>query len=58
MGAERRGVHRAYQANTQRKRALSFFVLACAIIRRGDLNHLSLEDFAISLAAIPRTARA
>jgi hypothetical protein len=58
MGAERRGVHRAYQANTQRKRALSFFVLACAIIRRGDLNQLSLEDFAISLAFIPQAASA
>lgn len=58
MGAERRGVHRAYQANTQRKRALSFFVLACAIIRRGDLDQLSLEDFAISLAFIPQAASA
>lgn len=58
MGAERRGVHRAYQANTQRKRALSFFVLACAIIRRGDVEQLSLEDFAISLALIPQVASA
>jgi hypothetical protein len=58
MGAERRGVHRAYQANTQRKRVLSFFVLACAIIRRGDLDQLSLEDFAISLAFIPQAASA
>lgn len=58
MGAERRGVHRAYQANTQRRRALSFFVLACAIIRRGDLDQLSLEDFAISLAFIPQAASA
>lgn len=58
MGAERRGVHRAYQANTQRKRVLSFFVLACAIIRRGDLDQLSLEDFAFSLAFIPQAASA
>jgi hypothetical protein len=58
MGAERRGIHRAYQANTQKKRALSFFVLACAIIRRGDLDQLSLEDFAISLAFIPQAASA
>jgi len=58
MGAERRGIHRAYQANTQMKRALSFFVLACAIIRRGGLDNLSLEDFTISLASIPRVASA
>jgi hypothetical protein len=58
MGAERRGVHRAYQANTQTRRALSFFVLACAIIRKGDLSDLSREDFAMSLASIPRVASA
>jgi hypothetical protein len=58
MGAERRGVHRAYQANTQTKRALSFFVLACYIIRRRDSDQLSLEDLADSLAFIPRTASA
>jgi hypothetical protein len=32
--------------------------LACAIIRRGDLDQLSLEDFAISLAFIPQAASA
>lgn len=58
MGAERRGIHRAYQANTQTRRALSFFVLACAIIRKGDLSDLSREDFAMSLASIPRVASA
>jgi hypothetical protein len=46
------------QANTQRKHARCFFVLACAIIRRGDLDQLSLEDFAISLAFIPQVASA
>lgn len=58
MAAERNGIHRAYQANTQTKRALSFFVLACTIIHRGDVNHLSLDDFAISLATISRAVSA
>jgi len=52
MCAERRGIHRGYQANTETKRVLSFFVLACAIIRRGELNHLPFDDFANSLAAL------
>ena len=38
MAAERAGIHRAYQANTARRRVLSFFSLACAIIRRGALD--------------------
>jgi hypothetical protein len=58
MGAERRGTHRAYQANTEKKRTLSFFVLACAIIRRGDLKHLLPEDFTLSLHLISRGASA
>jgi hypothetical protein len=58
MGAERRGTHRAYQANTEKKRTLSFFVLACAIIRRGDLKHLLPEDFTLSLHLISRVASA
>jgi hypothetical protein len=58
MGAERRGAHRAYQANTQKRRVLSFFVLACAILRKGDLEHLSLTDFAISRASICQAASA
>jgi hypothetical protein len=56
MGAERRGVHRAYQANTEERRVLSFFVLACAILRKGDHEHLSLEDFCVSLSSIWRAA--
>lgn len=58
IGAERRGAHRAYQANTQKRRVLSFFVLACAILRKGDLKHLSLTDFAISRASICQAASA
>jgi hypothetical protein len=52
MSAEHRGLHRGYQANTETQRVLSFFVLACSIISRGELNHLSFDDFANSLATI------
>jgi Transposase DDE domain len=52
MSAERRGLHRGYQANTETQRVLSFFVLACSIISRGELNHFSFDDFANSLATI------
>jgi len=52
MTAERRGVHRAYQANTETKRVLSFFALAVAILRRGDVEDLSPEDFRFAVASI------
>jgi hypothetical protein len=58
MGAESRGVHRAYQANTSKTRVLSFFVLACSIIARRGLKRLSSRDFRSSLASIPRIANA
>ena len=58
MCAERRGFHRGYQANTETTRVLSFFVLACAIIRRGELNHFSFDDLVNSLATIPGLASA
>jgi hypothetical protein len=58
MGAERRGVHRAYQANTRKCRVLSFFVLACAIIARRGTKRLSSRDFFWSLASIPRLGNA
>jgi len=52
MAAERRGEHRAYQANTvKNRRVLSFFVLACAILRRGEVD-LAVDDFRECLAAI------
>lgn len=53
MAAERRGVHRAYQANTERRRVLSFLVLATAILRRNSLDLWSLDDLLGSLALIP-----
>jgi len=53
MAAERRGEHRAYQANTVRRRVLSFLVLAAAILRRGALHLYSVDDLLSSLALIP-----
>lgn len=52
MTAERAGLHRRYQANTYRTRVLSFFVLACAIIRRGDFDGISDDNLRISLATV------
>ena len=53
MAAERRGAHRAYQANTEKRRVLSFLVLAAAILRRESLDLYSLDDLLGSLALIP-----
>jgi hypothetical protein len=52
MAAEQRGAHRAYQANTEKRRVLSFLVLAGAILRRNALD-LSIDDLLTSLALIP-----
>ena len=56
MAAEHRGIHRAYQANTEKRRVLSFLVLAAAILRRGSLDLFSLNDLRASLALIPLKA--
>jgi Transposase DDE domain len=56
MAAERRGTHRAFQANTEKRRVLSFLVLAAAILRRNSLGLLSLHDLLDSLALIPTKA--
>lgn len=53
MAAERRGAHRAYQANTEKRRVLSFLVLAAAILRRNPFDPCSLDDLLGSLALIP-----
>jgi len=58
MAAERRGAHRGYQANTERRRVLSFFVLACAVLARADARYLSLEEFLVSLASVAKAASA
>ena len=53
MAVERRGRHRAYQANTVVRRVLSFLVLAMAVLRRGGHPACSLSAFRASLALIP-----
>jgi hypothetical protein len=52
MAVERSGRHRAYQANTEKRRVLSFLVLATAMLRRAE-KLCSLGDFRRSIAAIP-----
>jgi hypothetical protein len=52
MAVERSGRHRAYQANTEKRRVLSFMVLTMAILRRAE-KLCSLGDFRLSLASIP-----
>jgi hypothetical protein len=56
MRAERHGEHRAFQANTVKTRVLSLFVLAAAILRRGDPPAVSYADLRISFAALSRAA--
>ena len=58
LSAEQRGVHRAYQANTVRTRVLSFFVLACTILRRGDDPGMTLEHLRTSLIFMSEAASA
>lgn len=54
MTAERQGLHRAYQANTEKRRVLSFLVLAAAMFRRNALTRFSRADLLGSLALIPK----
>jgi hypothetical protein len=58
MDAERRDAHREYQANTTKRRVLSFFVLGCSIIHGGDRKNALLDDFLTALAAIQVLANA
>jgi hypothetical protein len=58
IGAERQGAHRGYQANTETRRVLSFFVLACAILARADQRYVSLEEFRSSMASVAETVSA
>lgn len=58
MTVERRGIHRAYQANTAQRRVLSLLALASAVLRRGEIEQLSLQDFHSCLAAIQSAANA
>jgi hypothetical protein len=58
LSAESAGAHRAYQANTSRERVLSLFVLACAMLQRGDYRFVSLRYLRAALAKIGALARA
>jgi hypothetical protein len=58
MAAEDQGAHRAYQANTERRRVLSFFVLASAILRKRDFSCLSPPAIQAALASISVRASA
>jgi hypothetical protein len=53
MTAERHGRHRGYQANTEKKRVLSFLALAMAILRRNE-SLCTRSDFRSSLSRIPQ----
>lgn len=58
LSAEQRGLHRAYQANTVKRRVLSLFVLACAILRRGDDPGMTPEHFRAALTHVSRAVSA
>jgi len=54
MAAERRDDHRAYQANTAKRRVLSFAALTAAILLRNALDRYSIDDLLTSLSSIPK----
>jgi Transposase DDE domain len=57
LSAEAARAHRAYQANTSRERVLSLFVLACAMLQRGDYRFVSLAHLKAALREIgPRAS--
>jgi len=58
LSAEQRGVHRSYQANTVKRRVLSFFTLACSMLRRGHDPGMTPEIIAAVLTLISRAASA
>jgi hypothetical protein len=58
MASELRGTHRSYQANTEKRRVLSYFVLACTILRRDAADEVPIEDLRACLASICRIANA
>jgi len=59
LSAEAAGAHRAYQANTTvNQRVLSLFVLACAMLHRGDYRFVSLTHLRAALPLIGALARA
>jgi Transposase DDE domain len=58
LNAERRGIHRTYQANSIRhRRVLSLFVLACTLLARGAAaDRPTLLEFRACLAILGRAA--
>jgi hypothetical protein len=56
LAAERRGDHRGYQANTVRRRVLSFFSLGNAIIMRGAKLFLSLRELRATVILLGEAA--
>lgn len=59
LSAEVAGAHRAYQANTTvNQRVLSCFVLACAMLQRGDYRFVSLAHLRAALRLTGALARA
>lgn len=59
LSAESAGAHRAYQANTiADRRVLSLFVLACAMLQRGDHRFVSLRYLREALRRIGALASA
>ena len=59
LAAEASGAHRAYQANTTvTQRVLSCFVLACAMLHRGDYRFVSLAHLRAALRLTGALARA
>ena len=45
IAAERRDLHRRYQANTLRRRVLSYFYLGCCVITRNDASIAAADLF-------------
>ncbi|HEX7856923.1 MAG TPA: IS4 family transposase [Sphingobium sp.] len=58
LSAEAAGAHRAYQANTSRKRVLSLLVLASAMLQRGDYRFMTLASLRNALRTIAGRANA
>jgi hypothetical protein len=59
LSAETAGAHRAYQANTTfHQRVLSLFVLACAMLQRGDYRFVSLAHLRAALRLLGARASA
>ena len=52
LAAEQRHVHRAYQANTRKRRVLSFFRLGCDIVGRRDTTAVPIANFVAAMTRV------